>query len=381
VPVPDFDLLMVQIGDKMKIEPIDDTIEKRAAERARRYRDQLITLDTTAYPEARRILRGAFERAGGTLAWMEKINTEVSTARRKQIFEHALEQYPNDLELQIRHAEFLGRHSLDLGSCRAGLEQLRGHDRELQYRPTQLLAELHFLEGRIGDAVVLLMSLPFPWTVRANALSAQISEVTGDFASAESVFPLVGEQAFARFLFRQRRVDECLAIVENHLGDPAWAVFAAYAQWVGRKDPVGARRMLAEQADLESIDYQQSFASATFALLADDLDAAKVAIARLDSMPKLDWWDETAVAVLGLFHALHRGSIDEHRLQTIRQLFATCSYVRMPMVQILLELAEALRPKLPKQYRKFAIELVRAFYDPELRTGLNVYEQWRKAAD
>lgn len=86
VSVPDFDLLMVLIGDQMGIEPIDDAIEKRATKRAHQYREQLIKLDTTKYPDVRRILRGAFERAGGALAWLEKVRAEPSTERREQLF-------------------------------------------------------------------------------------------------------------------------------------------------------------------------------------------------------------------------------------------------------------------------------------------------------
>jgi hypothetical protein len=379
VPVPDFDLLMVQIGDKMKIEPIDDAIETRAAERARKYREQLIALDTTAYPEARRILRGAFGRAGGTLAWMAKINSEVSTARRKQLFEHALEEYPNDLRLQLNYARFLCNHSLELDHCRAKLEQLRAHDAELNYSPSQVLVELQLLTGQIEDAKAMLASLPTgTWSHSVNAF---IAETIGDLATAEIRWRLAGEKRWVHFLFRQRRFDECIPFLENHQDDPTWAMTAAYFQWMGRKDPTGGCKILAERVGLESLGCQQSLSLVVLALLTDDLETAAAAIAKLDSMSKQDWWDETSAAMLGLFHALRLGSIDERRLELTHQQFASSTHSTLWMSRVLLELAEALSPKLPKAHRKFVIDLAKAYYAPSLRAGLNVYEVWRKAAD
>ena len=378
VPVPDFDLLMVQIGDKMKIEPIDDAIEKRATERARKYREQLIKLDTTTYPEARRILRGAFERAGGTLAWMEKIVSEVSTARRKQVFEQALEQYPDDLPLQLSHAIFLYQRCLDLDHCRATLERLRAHDVEFQYRPTRYLIALHAASGRLEDAKTVLAGLPAkPWVV---ALAGIISEMSGDLAGAEAMFQLAGEKELVRFLMRQRRFDECMALLEKHQEEPSWTVLFAYSQWIARQDLAAGRKVLGDRIELES-DIDHACAMAAFALLTDDLDACGAAIAKLHTISEYDWWDETTTAMLGLFHELRlRGNLDQRGLETIHQLFARSSYISMAPFKLMLEIAEVLSSKLPKPHRKFVVDLAKAFYDPSLRTGLNVYEPWRKAA-
>jgi hypothetical protein len=378
VPVPDFDMLMVQIGDKMKIEPIDDAIEKRATERARKYREQLIKLDTTTYPEVRRILRGAFERAGGTLAWIEKIGSETSTARRKQFFEQALEQYPDNLELQLRYANFLGSHRIDLEQCRARFEQLRPHDEELDYRPSCWLANLYILLGRLDDAKALLMTVP---PNLSAPFAAKITERCEDYASAEALFQLAGEQELIQFLYRQGRFDECSFLLEGQRGNPDLAVTAAYFQWIRCKDPVGARRMLTESFDLESADGDQREALVIFTMLNDDLEAAAAAIAKLDSMPKFNWWSETTASVLGLFHALRLGNVDQDRLESVRQLFALSSYPTTSTFRSLVELAEALSPKLSKPHRKFVIDLAKAYYDPSLRTGLNVYEQWRRPVD
>src|SRR6185295_18284624 len=46
VPVPDFDLLMVLLGEKMGIELLDQEIGRRAGERTQRYRERIQRLDT-----------------------------------------------------------------------------------------------------------------------------------------------------------------------------------------------------------------------------------------------------------------------------------------------------------------------------------------------
>lgn len=379
VPVPDFDLLMVQIGDKMKVEPIDDAIEKRATERARRYREQLITLDTTAYPEARRILRGAFERAGGTLAWMQKINTEASTARRKQFFEHALEEYPNDLQLQLSYANFLVDHRLDMEYSCTMLEQLRSYDRELNYSPSHLLSKAHFLSGRMADARSILDSVsPTPDRHELNAL---IAVACGDLAMAGDFMELCTDShRRVLFLIEQRQIDEATYLLDDHKDDPAWILVGAYFQWLVRKDPAGGRRALTERVSLESADDEQLIAFAALALATDDLEACAAALSRLDTIPKSDWACEVSAAVLGLFQALLADGhvVDADSLESIRRLFALGDYAYMSAFQCLVTLAEELSPKMPRPHRRFVIDLAKGVYDPKLRSRLNVYEPWHK---
>jgi hypothetical protein len=68
VPVPDFDLLMVLLGEKMGIRLLDEEIEVRAHARTKRYRDRIARLDTVKHPNVAEALKA----------------TECSTARIEQ---------------------------------------------------------------------------------------------------------------------------------------------------------------------------------------------------------------------------------------------------------------------------------------------------------
>src|SRR5439155_7364779 len=45
IPVPDFDLLMILLGEKMKVGLLDQEIERRSRERVERYRNRVENLD------------------------------------------------------------------------------------------------------------------------------------------------------------------------------------------------------------------------------------------------------------------------------------------------------------------------------------------------
>jgi hypothetical protein len=243
VPVPDFDLLMVLIGDQMGIEPIDDTIEKRAEKRARQYREQLIKLDTTKYPEARRILRGAFERAGGTLAWLEKARSEVSTDRREETLKQALDQYPDDLLLQWTYADFLYSHNRNEERCRELLLKLQSSDSELDCGPSYYLLVLMLKNGQLNDAKRILAQMFDAET--KNIGSGLIAEIEGEVQMADFFYRQVSidhdnHQHLTHFLMRQNRFDECEAHLKNLVpgdGDTASAhLVALHLSRVGRTD-------------------------------------------------------------------------------------------------------------------------------------------------
>ena len=72
VPVPDFDLLMVLLGEKMGISTLDEEINRRAAARTDRYRHRIQLLDTVDHPSVAQALASTLERSGGWWVWLQK---------------------------------------------------------------------------------------------------------------------------------------------------------------------------------------------------------------------------------------------------------------------------------------------------------------------
>jgi hypothetical protein len=386
VPVPDFDLLMVLIGDQMGIEPIDDTIEKRAAKRARQYREQLIKLDTTTYPDVRRILRGAFERAGGTLAWLEKAAAEPSTERREQIFEQALEQYPDDLSLQLTYAEFLLFHCIEVQRCRDMLTKLQAHDQELDYSPSFYLAQRDLFDDRLDGAKKTLAGVPE--SPSKHLIAGRIEEIQGDIASAEAMYRMAHANDhrygfdLADFLFRQDRMDECETLLKTlHSKEQGLKGAAPLAlfQWKVHKNIDAAVRLLANVSSSESEDTRDLAVVASLDLVKGDVDSCKKVLATLEFRPKADWEDEVCVEFIGLVHQLLAGSQGERSIQRLRALLARPHSNFLRGLEVIDNLAESMSPKLPKPHKKFILALAEAYYDPGRLTALGVYPQWRPA--
>ncbi len=99
VPVPDFDLLMVLLGEKMGIALMDDQIGNRATKRAERYRDRILRLDTVKHPSVTRALAATLERAGGWWSWEQKVRLEKDPARKEIIYRQAIELCQKSYEL------------------------------------------------------------------------------------------------------------------------------------------------------------------------------------------------------------------------------------------------------------------------------------------
>jgi tetratricopeptide (TPR) repeat protein len=106
VPVPDFDLLMVLLGEKMGIALMDEEIESRAVKRAERYRDRIQKLDTVKYPSVTKALAATFERSGGWWAWEQKARLEKDAARQEAVYRQGLQHYPKSAELHGNFAIF-----------------------------------------------------------------------------------------------------------------------------------------------------------------------------------------------------------------------------------------------------------------------------------
>lgn len=107
VPIPDFDLLMVLLGEKMGINLLDEEIERRAKERTQRYRDRIQLLDTVKHPFLTKALAAIFERSGGWWAWYRKAERETDLERRETVYRQGIQLCPKSGDLHVGFAMFL----------------------------------------------------------------------------------------------------------------------------------------------------------------------------------------------------------------------------------------------------------------------------------
>lgn len=99
VPVPDFDLLMVLLGEKMGIALLDEEIGQRADARTEKYRDRIKELDTVKHPEVTQALAAIYERSGGWWAWDKKAELETDPVRREVVYRQGIRHCPQSAAL------------------------------------------------------------------------------------------------------------------------------------------------------------------------------------------------------------------------------------------------------------------------------------------
>jgi Tfp pilus assembly protein PilF len=116
VPTPDFDLLMILLGQQVGVEVRDDEIEQRAKSRASRYRQRVLDLDTLRYPQVENALLGIYQRSGGAWAWIVKAERQTNLNYRDQVYQRALEEpeYKSNPTLLRHYGVFLAEEMQDL---------------------------------------------------------------------------------------------------------------------------------------------------------------------------------------------------------------------------------------------------------------------------
>lgn len=196
IPVPDFDLLMVLLGEKMGIslldEELDEEIGRRARERTQRYRQRIQRLDTVNYPVVTQALAATLERSGGWWAWEQKTRLETDPARREIVYRQGIQQYPQSAELHNNFAAFMW--------------QTRGDYEQVE----QLYRKALQLDPQNADYVHNLAS--FVWTVRGDfeeaqrlfrrALQLDPSNATIAMNCAKFLTNVIGDHDDAERLFR-----------------------------------------------------------------------------------------------------------------------------------------------------------------------------------
>ncbi|MCY0988750.1 SIR2 family protein [Nannocystis sp. ILAH1] len=376
VPVPDFDLLMVLLGAGLDIEPIDDAIEKRAADRAKNYRKQLIKLDTTAHPEVRRVLRGAFERAGGPLAWMEKASTEPSTDLRESIFRQALEQYPDSDELKDEFGIFLYDHGRDLSRARALLTST-GH--------FEAVADLELLAGDLRaaqDALARCKDREGFYSVVAG----RILERQGNFKAAEERFSS-GESFWvdlAWFYLRRARIEDGIAATEKACAsdtvNPAFISELARFLWLGREDVGRVGALYDKMCESESADSDDLLKAAAFWMAQGDQERVNRVFDALAIRPMNDWKDEAKYIFLQLVNDVVAGRDGAAYFERLRRQFTYAHSEDYSRGLDLHKMLEAAKGRIPSAYRKTLSAIVHAMCDPSKVASLNVYPHWKSGA-
>ncbi|MBT6153130.1 MAG: hypothetical protein HOH82_00410, partial [Planctomycetaceae bacterium] len=118
VPVPDFDLLMVLLGEKMGITLLDKEIGDRADVRTARYVDRadvrtaryvdrILNFDTVGHPEVTAALAETLERSGGWWAWEQKARLEEDPKRREIVYRQGIEHCRDSAPLHGNFAIFM----------------------------------------------------------------------------------------------------------------------------------------------------------------------------------------------------------------------------------------------------------------------------------
>ncbi len=115
VPVPDFDVLMLYVGWKMGVGPMDELFQERAKDRLEKYRTKILNLDLARHLDLIPALEASFVRGGlGWWVWNVRARAEKNPAERRRLYQAGIEQYPNSHQLHGNLAAFLSQEGGDM---------------------------------------------------------------------------------------------------------------------------------------------------------------------------------------------------------------------------------------------------------------------------
>ncbi len=126
VPCPDFDLLMVLLGEKLGIGFLDEVLEERAALRQQKYRERISNLSTVEYPAVAAAMAATFARTDGWWAWHKKAQMEADVGKREAVYLQAIDHLPHSSEMHNAYGMFLhferGEYSKAIAEYRTAIE-------------------------------------------------------------------------------------------------------------------------------------------------------------------------------------------------------------------------------------------------------------------
>ncbi len=104
VPVPDFDLLMVRLGEKMRIPLLDKEINVRATKRIERYAARILKLSNAA---ADGDLTATLQRSGRWWAVEHRARMAKEVAAIEAEYKNGIQEFPDSADLRQLYAAFL----------------------------------------------------------------------------------------------------------------------------------------------------------------------------------------------------------------------------------------------------------------------------------
>jgi protein O-mannosyl-transferase len=110
IPIPGFDDLMIQIGNKLELERLDEKIVKIAKRRAKNYREQIkkVTEKKTTTKETKDAVNSMVSR--GVKNWWSyevEASKEEDLTKRDTIYQEGIKIFPKSAELHCSYAIFL----------------------------------------------------------------------------------------------------------------------------------------------------------------------------------------------------------------------------------------------------------------------------------
>jgi Tfp pilus assembly protein PilF len=225
--VPDFDLLMILLGEKMGIGLLDEEIGERAEARTEQYRDRIQKLDTVEHPEVTKALAATLERSGGWWVWEQKVRAESDPKRREVIYKQGIQHCPQSADIRNSYAIFL--ESMPSRFDEAERQYLKAIELEPKdcVFATNFAIFLTYVRGKHDEAERLFRSAlelnahePFVTGAFANFMT----HARGDHVEAERLYELaidlnpkdpINSANFAAFFLSQGRIDEASALLEK----------------------------------------------------------------------------------------------------------------------------------------------------------------------
>jgi tetratricopeptide (TPR) repeat protein len=99
VSVPDFDLQMILLGERMGIGLLDAQIEQRSRNRVQHYRERVEQLDILKSPSVLRAFAAMTRRSDGWLTWLRKAKLEEDPERTELVYREGIKEFHDSAEL------------------------------------------------------------------------------------------------------------------------------------------------------------------------------------------------------------------------------------------------------------------------------------------
>jgi len=181
VPIPDFDSLMLLLGEKMEIGLLDEEIGRRATERTKRYRKRIMRLDTDKHLSVKNALGKTLDRSDSWWAWDQKARREQDPEQRKSVYRKGIMHFPRSAELSGNLANFMWLELDDHDKAEKLYKKAHKLDPKYAYALGDFAAFL-LARGRIDKATKRLKRANSLNDGKKNQLAAELALYSGILA-------------------------------------------------------------------------------------------------------------------------------------------------------------------------------------------------------